>query len=101
MNSDPRTNGASLRLRKWQRAMGLIAVISGSVLGVIEVCGQTRQYIVTELSSDDATRVSCKLNNHGEIAGMADSALHHSPRATVWNSSNLKSKHLPAFVGAG
>ena len=81
-------------------AMGLIAVISGSVLVVIEVCGQTRQYIVTELSSDDATRVSCKLNNHGEIAGRADSALRHSRRATVWNSSNLKSKHLRAFVGA-
>ncbi len=78
----------------------LIAVISGSVIGVIEVCGQTPQYIVTELSSDDATRVSCKLNNHGDIAGRADSALHHSPRATLWSRSNLKSKHLRALVGA-
>jgi len=100
MNSYPRINGASLRLRKWQRAMALIAVISGSVLGVIEVRGQTRQYIITELSSHDATRVPCKINNHGDIVGRADSAFHHSPRATVWNSSNLKAKHLRAFVGA-
>jgi probable HAF family extracellular repeat protein len=78
----------------------MIAVLSGSVFGIIEVCGQTPQYIVTELSNDDATRVSCKLNNHGDIAGRADSALHHSQRATVWSSSNMKSKYLRALVGA-
>jgi probable HAF family extracellular repeat protein len=100
MNSDPRINGASLRLGRWQRAIGMIAVLLGNMLGAIEVCGQTRQYIVTELSSDDATRVSCKLNNHGDIVGRAESPVHHSQRATVWSSSNLKSKHLRALVGA-
>ena len=100
MNSYPRITGALLRLRKWQRAMGVIAVISGSLIGTIEVCGQTRQYIVTELSSDDATQVPCKLNNHGDIAGRADSALKREPRATLWNMSNLRSRHLPAFVGS-
>jgi len=100
MNSYPGTNGASLSLGEWQRAIRLIAVLSGSALGIIEMRGQTPQYIPTELSSDDATRVSCKLNNHGDIVGRSDSAIHHSQRATVWNSSDLKSKHLPAFVGA-
>ena len=74
--------------------MGVIAVISGSLISPIEVCGQTSQYTVTELSSDDATRVPCKLNNHGDIAGRADNALHGEPRATLWNRSNLHSKHL-------
>ena len=100
MNAYQRINGVSLSLWEWRRAIRLIALLSGSVLGIIAVRGQTPQYIVTELSGDDATRVSCKLNNHGDIAGRSDSAIHHSQRATVWNSSNVKSKHLPAFVGA-
>src|SRR5437773_1241900 len=99
MNSYPRITGDTLRLRRWHRAMGVVAVISGSLIGAIEVCGQTPQYIVTELSSDDATRVPCKLNNHGDIAGRADSALQREPRATLWNRPNLRSKHLRAFVG--
>ena len=100
MNSYPGINGASLTLREWQRAIRLIAVLSGSVLGIIEVRGQTPQYIAIELSTDAATRVSCKLNSQGDIVGRSDSAIHHSQRATVWNSSNPKSKHLPAIVGA-
>src|SRR5438874_1079432 len=99
MKSYPRITGAPLRLRMWQRAMGVIAVILGGLIGAIEVCGQTPQYMVTELSSDDATRVPCKLNNHGDIAGRADSAFQREPRATLWNRSNLRSKHLRAFVG--
>ena len=99
MNSYPGINGVSLRLGDWQRVIRLMAVLSGSVLGVIEVRGQIPQYSVTELSSDDATRVSCKLNNHGDIVGRSDSSIHHSQRATAWNPSNLRSKHLPAFVG--
>ena len=100
MNSYPGINGVSLTLGEWQRAIRLIAVLSGCVLGIIEVRGQTPQYIAIELSSDDATRVSCKLNTQGDIVGRSDSAIHHSQRATVWNSSNSKSKHLPAVVGA-
>src|SRR3954453_21719806 len=92
--------GARRRLRKWQRAMGVIAVVSGSLMSAIEVCGQTPQYVVAELSSDDATRVPCKLNNYGDVAGRADSALHGAPRAIFWNRSNLKSKHLPTLAGS-
>ena len=98
MNLSPGKTGVP-RLKKWQRAMGVVAAILGSLIGAIEVCGQTPQYIVTELSTDDATRVSCKLNNHGDIAGRADSALHGGSRATFCNRSNLRSKHLPAFLG--
>ncbi len=111
MNSYPRMTRAPLSLTKLQRAMGVIAVMSGSLIGAIEVSdggyaefrimsGQVPQYFVTELSSDDATPVSCKLNNHGDIAGRADNALHGEPRATFWNRSNLKSKHLRAYAGA-
>jgi probable HAF family extracellular repeat protein len=100
MNSFLGINGVSLWFGEWQRAMRLIAVLSGSVLGIIEARGQVPQYIVTELSSDDATRVSCKLNNHGDIVGRSDSAVHHSQQATAWNASSARSKHLPAFVRA-
>lgn len=99
MNSCPRMIGAPVSFREWQRAIGVIVVISASLISLVEVRGQTSQYIVTELSSDDATRVSCKLNNHGDIAGRADSALHGGPRATFRNGSNSKSKHLGAIVG--
>jgi hypothetical protein len=54
MNSYLRKTGAPLSLRKWQGAMSVIAVISGSLIGAIEVCGQTPQYTVTELPNDDA-----------------------------------------------
>jgi probable HAF family extracellular repeat protein len=100
MNSYPGINSVSLRLGNRQRAIGLIAVLSAGVLGVVDLSGQTSRYIATELSGDDSTRVSCKLNNYGDIAGRADSAVHGGPRATFWNRSNLKSKHLRALVGA-
>jgi probable HAF family extracellular repeat protein len=96
MNSYPRMTRAPRSLRKWQRAIGVIAVMSGSLIS--EVCGQTSKYVVTELSNDDATRVSCKLNNQGDIAGRADSVLHGESRATFWNRSNLRSKHLRGWV---
>jgi probable HAF family extracellular repeat protein len=98
MNSYPRISGVPLRLRTWRCAMGLIVTMSGSL--VSQVCGQTSQYIVGELSKHDATRVSCKLNNYADIAGRADSALHGAPRAIFWNRSNSKSKHLPTLVGS-
>jgi len=57
MNSYPRITGAPLRLRRWQRAMDVIAVISGSLIGVIEVWGQTPQYFVRRLKLEAALSV--------------------------------------------
>jgi len=48
MNAYQRINGVLLSLWKWRRAIRLIALLSGSVLGIIAVRGQTPQYIVTE-----------------------------------------------------
>jgi len=44
--------------------MGVIAVISGSLIGAIEVWGQTPQYFVTELSSE----TYCHLRREHSIA---------------------------------
>ena len=89
-----------LWLRKWHHAIGAIAIIAGSsLICQTKVSGQTQHYIVTEISSDDATRVPCKLNNHGDIVGRAYGALEREPRATLWNGSNLRRKHLAALMG--
>jgi probable HAF family extracellular repeat protein len=76
----------------------IVAVTVGSVTPR-QVCGQTNAYLVTELSSEDAGEVSSKLNNLGDIAGRAASAAEGGIRATIWNHSDLKRKHLGALLG--
>src|SRR4030095_1740562 len=88
-----------LCLRRSQYAIGAVAIIAGSLIAPIKVFAQTQHYIITELSSDDATRVPCKLNNLGDIAGRASSMVKGEPRATVWNRSNFRSKHVGALAG--
>jgi probable HAF family extracellular repeat protein len=61
--------------------------------------GQTRQYVVTELSRDEAPGVPYKLNNLGDIAGRADGVVGGELKATVWNRSNFKAKHIGALPG--
>jgi probable HAF family extracellular repeat protein len=75
------------------------AIVAGTAgLGIPQqVFGQTNAYIVTDLSLDDATQVPCKLNNFGDVVGRAGGPLEGEPRATVWNRSNLRRKHLGAF----
>ena len=60
--------------------------------------GQTRQYIVTELSAEEAHAVPCKLNNLGDVVGRTGGALEGKTRAAIWNRSNFKSKHLAPSV---
>jgi probable HAF family extracellular repeat protein len=90
---------ALVRLARRPNAIGAIAMITANLVIPTRVIGQTQRYSVIELSSDDATRVPCKLNNFGDIAGRSGSALEHEPRATVWNHSNFSSKHLAALAG--
>jgi probable HAF family extracellular repeat protein len=62
------------------------------------VFGQTRQYIVTELSAEDAHAVPGKVNNFGDIVGRMGDALEGKTQATIWNRSNFKSKHLARLL---
>src|SRR5215510_13745589 len=79
--------------RRHDTAPILIMVIA-SLIVATRVVGQTRQYVVTELSNEDAAGVPCKLNNFGDIVGRTSSNGKGAPRATLWNHSGKKVKHL-------
>ena len=77
----------------------VVAVTMGS--GPMQrVFGQESAYLVTELSSEDAGAVPSKLNNLGDMAGSAANAAEGGTRATIWNHSDLKKKHLRALLGS-
>jgi probable HAF family extracellular repeat protein len=69
-------------------------MVAASLIASTKVVGQTRQYAVTELSNEDAAGVPCKLNNFGDIVGRTSSKGEGAPRATLWNHSGAKVKHL-------
>ena len=75
----------------------VILAVTAGVLTLRQTFGQTNRYIVTELSSDDAGQVPCKINSLGDIVGRKDSPLEGGPRATIWNRSRSNSKHLGAL----
>jgi probable HAF family extracellular repeat protein len=81
-----------LTLRAWHYSVGAVLFVAASLIAPSRGVGQTRQYIMTELSSG----VPCKLNNLGDIAGRG--ASEGASRATVWDRSNFKSKGLGALV---
>jgi probable HAF family extracellular repeat protein len=89
---------ARLSFRKWNRLVAMAALLA-SLFVATKVPGQTRGYIVRQLSSDDAAAVPCKLNNLGDIVGRANNQQKGESQATVWNRSNFKSKHFAALVG--
>ena len=78
---------------------GLILFLVSELISVRGLFGQSAAYVVTELTSGDATEVPCKLNNLGDIVGRATSHVKGESHATVWNRSNFKSKHLAALIG--
>jgi probable HAF family extracellular repeat protein len=84
-----------LRVRKARYIVALVTV-TASLITPAKLAGQTRQYIVTELSNNDIAGVPCKLNNFGDIAGRG--ASEGVSRATVWDRSNFKSKGLAVLV---
>src|SRR5438874_565543 len=62
--------------------------------------GQTPEYIVTELTGEDAAQVPSKLNNLGDIVGRNAGSGAGAPRATLWSHSHYsKAKHLGVFPG--
>src|SRR5436190_5375330 len=88
-----------LTLRTWHYSVGAVMFLAASLIAPGRAVGQTRQYTVTELSSDDAPGVPCKLNDFGDIAGRTGGALGGELRATVWNRSTFKTKHIGALLG--
>ena len=83
----------------WHYSVGIVMFVVISLVAPRQGIGQTRQYVVTELSRDEAPGVSYKLNNLGDIAGRADGAAGGELKATVWNRSNFKAKHIGALPG--
>ena len=90
---------ARVWLTKWPLFFSAVLFITASLVAPGKLLGQTRQYLVTELSSDDAPGIPCKLNNLGDIVGRADGKIKGKSEATVWNRSNFKSKHLATLAG--
>src|SRR4029077_15036404 len=83
----------------WRYPVGVVMFVVVSLIAAGNGIGQTRQYVVTELSRDEAPGVPYKLNNFGDIAGRTDSAVEGKLKATVWNRSNLKAKHIGGLPG--
>jgi probable HAF family extracellular repeat protein len=77
-------------------SVGVIILVVLTLIAARQGIGQTRQYVVTELSNNDRAGVPCKLNNFGDIAGRG--ASKGVSRATVWERSNFRSKGLSVLM---
>jgi len=76
-----------------------VVLSTATVFGPIRVAlSQTPEYIVTELTGEDATQVPSRLNNLGDIVGRNADDSEGTPRATLWGHSRSKGKHLGAFL---
>src|SRR5207253_9379132 len=84
---------------KWTSILGVM-LTTVTVIGPMRVVmGQTPDYIITELTGEDATQVPSKLNNLGDIVGRKAGNGEGTPRATLWGHSRSNAKHLGAFPG--
>src|SRR6476660_8158638 len=90
---------ALLSLRKWHHAIGCVIVFTSSLISPTEAFGQTKSYVVTELTGEDAAQVPSKLNNLGDIVGRNADGGEGAPRATLWGHFHRKAKHLGVFPG--
>ena len=85
---------------KWTSILGLV-LGAATVFSPTRVAfSQTPEYIVTELTGEDAAQVPSKLNNLGDIVGRNAGGGKGAPRATLWGHSyRSKAKHLGVFPG--
>ena len=85
---------------KWTSILGLV-LGAATVFSPTRVAfSQTPEYIVTELTGEDAAQVPSKLNNLGDIVGRNADGGEGAPRATLWGHSHRsKAKHLGVFPG--
>jgi probable HAF family extracellular repeat protein len=88
-----------LTVLTWHYSVRVVMFVVVSLIAARQGIGQTRQYVVAELSRDEAPGVPRKLNNLGDIAGRADGGVKGELKATVWNRSNFKAKHIGALPG--
>jgi propanediol utilization protein len=63
--------------------------VAASLIAPGRAVGQTRQYVVIELSRTDAPGVPCKLNNLGDIAGRTGGALEGELKAAVTRTASI------------
>ena len=80
--------------------LSLILIFAAQFCADRSLLGQDAAYLVTELTSEDGAQVPSKLNNLGGIVGRQAGDGKGAPRATFWNHSHAKGKHLGAFAGA-
>src|SRR5689334_15226128 len=88
-----------LTVLTWRYSVRVVMFAVVSLIAVRYGMGQTRQYVVTELSRNGVAGVPYKLNSLGDIAGRAHGAVEGQLRATVWNRSNFNAKHIGALLG--
>jgi len=80
--------------------LSLILIFAAQFSADRSLLGQDAAYLVTELTSEDGAQVPSKLNNLGAIVGRQAGGGKGSPRATSWDNSHAKGKHLGFLAGA-
>ena len=84
---------------KWTSILAVLLTTTTVFCPFRVLLGQTPEYIVTELTGEDAAQVPSKLNNLGDIVGRNIGSGEGAPRATLWGHSNRKkAKHLGVFL---
>ena len=90
---------ALLSLRKRRQIVGMVVLLAVSLFVPLQVRGQTQEYIVRQLSSEDAAGVPCKLNNLGDVAGRAGDSFSGETQATIWNHGSSGRRNLGKLAG--
>ena len=89
----------SSRRSKRSSILGL-ALSAATVFGPIRpASSQIPEYVVTELTDEDATQAPSKMNNLGDIVGRKAPNGKGAPRATLWSKVRSTAKHLGVFSG--
>src|SRR6476620_4065047 len=84
---------------KWTSILAVLLTTTTVFCPFRVLLGQTPEYIVTELTGEDAAQVPSKLNNLGDIVGRNVGSGEGAPRATLWgHSQRKKAKHLGVFL---
>src|SRR5207253_6198454 len=84
---------------KWASILGVVLSTATVFDPTRVLLSQPPEYIVTELTGEDATQVPSKLNNLGDIVGRKAGSDETAPRATLWGHSRSRAKYLGLFPG--
>ena len=77
---------------KWTSILGMVLSTATVFCPTRVMLSQTPEYIVTELTGEDATQVPSKLNNLGDIVGRNAGSGERAPRATLWGHSHRRKR---------